>query len=126
MTKDCTLSAAEKKLSKEITEDTTYPIMIPAISNITPLSIRKERNKIKARTATAPASAPRKTEKKPDRLKTPAARLLPPAITTRATPRLAPELIPRIEESARGLLNTVCSINPETERAAPQSKAATH
>ena len=49
--------------------------------------------------------------------------LPPPASMTRATPTLEPELIPRMDESARGLLNTVCSISPEADKAAPQSRA---
>lgn len=50
----------------------------------------------------------------------------PPASITSATPKLAPELIPKMEESANGLLNTVCNISPEADKAAPQSKAVMH
>ena len=66
---------------------------------------------------------PSMTVTNPDRVNVPAAMLPPPASMTRATPTLEPELIPRMDESAKGLLNTVCSISPEADRAAPQSRA---
>ena len=100
--------------------------MMPAISNITLFFITTDRNKITAITKTAPAKAPATTERKPESTNSPATMLPPPANKTSATPRLAPELIPKIEESASGLLNTVWSISPDAERAAPQSNAVTH
>ena len=85
-----------------------------------------EKDKMIAITKAAPANAPATTERKPESTNSPAMILPPPASRTSATPRLAPELIPKIEESASGLLNTVCSIKPDAERAAPQSRAVIH
>ena len=67
-------------------------------------------------TIIAPAKAPANTARKPDILKTPAVILPPPSNITKATPRLAPVLIPNIEGPASGLLKTVCNINPETAK----------
>ncbi|MPM97216.1 hypothetical protein SDC9_144389 [bioreactor metagenome] len=44
-------------------------------------------------------------------------------ITNRATPSPAPELIPSMYGSARGLRNKVCICNPHTDNAAPASSA---
>ena len=74
----------------------------------------------------APRNAPAMTAKKPDSEKAPAESEPPPNNITSATPRLAPELIPKIEGSASGLLKAVCSISPETAKAAPHSKAVIH
>ncbi len=76
--------------------------------------------------AKAPRNAPAMTARNPERLKTPAEIILPPASITNATPRLAPELIPKMEGSARGLLKTVCSISPATASPAPHSNAVMH
>ncbi len=48
---------------------------------------------------------------------------MPIASTANATPKLAPELIPRIKGSASGLRNMVCICKPATESAAPVSTA---
>ncbi len=45
------------------------------------------------------------------------------AIITIATPRLAPEVIPKIEGPANGLSNAVCNIRPDTAKPAPASRA---
>ena len=100
--------------------------MIPAMSSITLLFIKEDKNNTKANTATAPKNAPNMTEKNPESVNTPVAMVPPPASITSATPKLAPELIPKMEESANGLLNTVCNISPEADKAAPQSKAVMH
>lgn len=65
------------------------------------------------------------TEIKPDKVNTPAVIVPAPASMTRATPRLAPELMPKMEGSARGLLKVVCNISPDEANAIPQSKAVT-
>ena len=96
-----------------------YPIIIPAINNITLLRIKVERNKMTDSTNAAPMKAPNKIAKKPDRENVAVAMLPPPANITKATPKLAPELMPNIEGPANGLLNAVCSINPDTAKAAP-------
>ena len=111
---------------KDITEEVKYPIIIPAISNITLLRIRTERKSTASITIIAPTNAPTTIERKPESTNCPVTILPPPANTTNATPKLAPELIPKIEESASGLLKTVCKINPDTANAAPQSKAVIH
>ena len=77
-------------------------------------------------TTEAPAKAPTMTERNPDRVKAPVTIVPPPASMTSATPRLAPELMPSIDGSASGLLKTVCSISPDTDKAAPQSRAVIH
>ena len=74
----------------------------------------------------APMNAPEMTERKSGKMKLPAVMLPPPISKVMAAPKLAPELMPKMEESANGLLNTVCSINPEAERAAPQNNAVMH
>ena len=97
--------------------------MMPAINSMTLLRISVERKRITPMTNTAPAKAPATTARKPEKEKVPADTIPPPANMTKATPRLAPELIPKIDGSANGLLNTVCNIRPE---AAPQHQAVTH
>ena len=62
-------------------------------------------------------------EKKPERVTPAVARVPPKASMTKATPKLAPELIPRMDGPAKGLLKAVCNINPEPAKAAPHSRA---
>lgn len=50
----------------------------------------------------APTNAPANTEKKPDRLNVPADMLPPKNNITKATPKLAPELMPKIDGPANG------------------------
>lgn len=50
----------------------------------------------------APTNAPANTEKKPDRLNVPADMLPPKNNITNATPKLAPELMPKIDGPANG------------------------
>jgi len=71
----------------------------------------------------APTNAPANTEKKPDRLNVPADMLPPKHNITKATPKLAPELMPKIDGPANGFLKAVCNINPQTANALPQSNA---
>ena len=47
------------------------------------------------------------------------------AIMTNATPKLAPELTPKIYGSANGLRNSVCIIKPATDSEAPANTAVT-
>ena len=77
-----------------------------------------------ARTTIAPAKAPARVLMYPDSAESKAAsRTPPPSNIIIATPRLAPVDTPRIEGSARGLLNTVCNSNPHTASAAPPKMA---
>ena len=89
------------------------------------LFISVEKKRISPITTIDPMKAPSITEKKPDKVNTPVAMLPPPASITNATPRLAPELMPRMDGPASGLLNAVCSISPEAASAAPHSNAVT-
>ena len=93
-----------------------YPIMIPIISSIKLFFVKAEKNSKIPMTIIAPAKAPANTARKPDILKTPAVILPPPSNITKATPRLAPVLIPNIEGPASGSLKKVCNINPETAK----------
>lgn len=49
--------------------------------------------------------------------------MLPESKTMKATPKLAPELIPSSEGPASGLRNTVCICNPLIERPEPAASA---
>ena len=57
------------------------------------------------------------------KLNVPADMLPPKNSITNATPRLAPELMPRIDGPASGFLKAVCNISPQTASAPPQSNA---
>ena len=70
-----------------------------------------------------PRKAPRSIDRNEEMLNERAESAAPPVSITSATPRLAPELIPKIEGPARGLLNTVCNISPLAASDAPQSMA---
>jgi hypothetical protein len=76
-------------------------------------------------TAIAPAIAATDTATSPKKPKVlnavPA--MLPDRRIMKATPRLAPELIPSSEGPARGLRNTVCICNPLMDKPAPATKA---
>src|SRR5574344_1890566 len=99
--------------------------MIPIISNIKLLRIMVEKNKSNKMMAAAPVKAASRTSIKPEILKGPAIKLPPKSNITTATPKLAPELIPKIDGSAKGFTKTVCSSNPLTAKPAPQNKAVT-
>ena len=97
--------------------------MIPVISSMTLLFNNVEKKRISPIISIAPTKAPANTEKKPDKLKVPADMLPPNSSITNATPKLAPELMPKIDGPANGFLKAVCSINPQTASALPQSNA---
>ncbi len=59
----------------------------------------------------------------PEIARVPAVSEPPVASRTIATPRFAPELIPRIDGPAKGLAKTVCRMSPEVASEAPQNKA---
>ena len=120
---ECTPSAVAKKLSKEMADEVMYPIMMPVISSMMLLLISVEKNKIMPITTMEPMNAPATMEKNPDRVIPAVAMLPPPKSMTNATPKLAPELIPKMDGPANGLLNVVCSINPDPANADPQSNA---
>ena len=99
--------------------------MMPIMSSMMLFFTRVEKNRMIPMTVIEPMKAPIMTEMKPDRVNVPAVMVPAPASMTRATPRLAPELIPSMEGAASGLLNVVCSISPDAASAIPQSKAVT-
>ena len=87
------------------------------------LLIKVEKNRISPMTTIEPMNAPSTMEKNPDKVMPAVAMVPPPMSMTMATPRLAPELIPRRDGPANGLLKAVWSINPDPAKAAPQSRA---
>lgn len=97
--------------------------MIPVISSMILLFISVEKKRISTIISMAPINAPSSTEKKPDRLNAPAVMLPPNSSMTKATPRLAPALMPRMDGPASGFLKAVCNISPQTANAPPQSSA---
>ena len=66
--------------------------------------IKVEKNRMIPITSMEPMNAPIMTDRNPDKVNTPAVIVPAPASMTKATPKLAPELIPKMEESASGLL----------------------
>lgn len=102
-----------------------YPTIIPAMSSIVLLRTIVDRNKIIARITNAPINAPDTVAVMP--IISPAAENEHPVVrATIATPRLEPEVMPKIEGPASGLASVVCSIRPAAESAAPQNRAVTH
>ena len=104
---ECTPSAVEKKFSNEMADEVMYPIMIPVIRSMMLLLIKVEKNRIRPMTTIEPMNAPSTMEKNPDKVMPAVAMVPPPASITRATPKLAPELIPRMDGPANGLLKAV-------------------
>ena len=104
---ECTPSAVAKKFSNEIAEEVMYPIIIPVMSSMMLLLIRVEKNRINPMTTMEPIKAPNTIEKKLERVMPAVANVPPKVSMTTATPRLAPELIPRMEGPANGLLKAV-------------------
>ncbi len=96
---------------------------MPIMSNITLFFTSVENTKIMPVTAIAPANAAHKTAMNPVKLTEETVILPPISNMTRATPKPAPPLIPKMEGPANGFLNAVCNISPLTERAAPVSIA---
>ena len=97
--------------------------MMPMISSITLFLTILENRKISAITLMAPTKAAMSTAAKPVMLTLPAEMLPPSSSITRATPRPAPLLIPKMLGPASGLRKAVCSISPATASAPPQSMA---
>ena len=119
-------SAVEKKLSNEMAEEVRYPIMIPIMSSIRLLFTKDEKKSSMTNIRLEPANAPMMMAINPVKLFSPAAPITPPKQSiTKATPKLAPVSMPKIEGPANGLLNEVCNKSPLTARAAPASKAVT-
>ena len=74
-------------------------------------------------TADEPHKAPDITAIKPFRVRMSVDTLPLKSSITIATPKLAPLLMPKMEGPASGLLNDVCSINPDTASDAPHNMA---
>ncbi len=63
--------------------------------------IKVEKNRMIPITSMDPMNAPIMTERNPDKVNTPAVIVPAPASMTRATPKLAPELMPRWKDRPR-------------------------
>lgn len=97
------------------------------MSNITLLRTKVEKNIINPKTAVAPAKAAIITAIYPEK-ESPAEKFptVPPNNNiTKATPKLAPESMPKIEGPAKGFAKRVCNNKPDTASAAPANKAVT-
>src|SRR6476646_566167 len=100
--------------------------MRPRISTVAGLPTRDDATSTRARTATAPAiAAPTRSASPASPVEAPktAATLMPDPSTTIATPRPAPDEIPRANGSARGFRKSVCICSPAMPRAAPARSA---
>ena len=93
------------------------------MSSMTLLRTSVEKKKMTAVTSMAPAKAATNTATKPDTLTEPAEKLPPRNSMTRATPRPAPLLMPKMPGPANGLRKAVCSMSPLTASAPPASVA---
>ena len=82
-----------------------------------------EKKKMRAITVMAPTKAAVRMATKPERLTEPAEMLPPKSNITKATPRPAPLLIPKMLGPAKGFRKAVCSISPLTASAPPQRVA---
>ena len=97
--------------------------MMPMMRSITLLRTSVEKKKMTAITAMAPMKAASRMAAKPLTLTEPMERPPPRKSMTRATPRPAPLLMPKMLGPARGLRKAVCSIRPLTASEAPQKTA---
>ena len=93
------------------------------MSSMRPWRMMVEKRKMIAVTAMAPTKAAPTTAIKPVQEKSAVLTLPPQSSMTRATPRLAPLLMPKTSGPARGLRKAVCSIRPLAASDAPQSVA---
>ena len=108
----------------DIIDDVRYPTIIPIMSNIMLLRTTEANIIIMIRIKHAPKNAPNTINIELDKLKDATVPdPIPSNKTTRATPKLAPALIPNIPESAKGLRNVVCNNNPDTAIAPPVKRA---
>jgi len=89
---------------------------MPTIRSETALCMRNETISTKTSKKAAPSTAA-STIDQPPSIKT--AGKTPEAIVIKATPKLAPELTPRIYGSASGFRKSVCINNPATDNEAP-------
>ena len=82
-----------------------------------------EKKKMIAMTTIAPKKAANRMAAKPLKFTLPTDKPPPRKSMTRATPKPAPLLIPKMLGPASGLRKAVCSMSPLTANAAPQSVA---
>ena len=94
--------------------DTRYPIIIPIINTVTALPTLPDTNIIINNTAKAPPNAAITIAISPNSAIVPliCKPATPPSNTNKATPKLAPALIPSTEGPAKGLLKVVCNNSP--------------
>ena len=97
--------------------------MMPMMSSMTELLTNVEHSSSTAITAMAPAKAANNVAMKPLMVRLPADNAPPTWSITRATPRLAPLLMPKMEGPASGLRNAVCNSSPLAANAPPQRQA---
>lgn len=95
--------------------------MMPTRIRLTMLLSRELSERMSSKTRKAPMKAAMLMPIVDHQLKP--TRALPPSKTTKATPKLAPLLIPKMDGSAKGLRKSVCINKPETERPMPANKA---
>ena len=98
---------------------------MPVMSSIRSFFSMEESSRSTPVTSMLPAKAPVTTAAYPPREIVPAEIVPPKKSITTATPKLAPELIPKIEGPARGLRNVVCRSSPDTASPAPAKNAKT-
>ena len=84
---------------------------------------KPEKKKMTSMTAIAPKKAAARMATKPDNATVPAVMLPPRNSMTKATPRPAPLLMPKMPGSAKGLRKAVCNMRPLTAKAPPASVA---
>lgn len=120
ITKECTPSWVEKKLSRDIADDDKLLTNIPIINSIIELFTIDENASRVSMIMPAPSSAPARILTYEPKL----CPIEPPSASiTIATPRLDPVETPSIDGPARGLSKVVCNNSPATDRAAPASVA---
>ncbi len=102
------------------TEPAMVPNIIPTIKSETALCMRNETISTKTSKNAAPSTAASTIDQPPA---TKTAGKTPEAIVINATPKLAPELTPRIYGSASGLRKSVCISKPATDSEAPATTA---
>ena len=114
-----------KNLRMSVIEPAKYAIIKPMIIKVVMFFMRELNASITKRTTTAPMKAARLTpivDHQPND-DTAAPEIAPVRSITIPTPKLAPLLIPSMEGSARGFLNSVCINKPATARAEPAKRA---
>lgn len=127
ITKAWTSSFMLKYFIISVREPAMYEIMSPTIISVVMFFIRLLNPNISVKTEKAPMKAAMLTPMLDNNPMDDKALLpkTPDKSITTATPKVEPLLIPNIEGSAKGFLNSVCIRSPETDSAAPAKSAVT-